>query len=545
MRLALIVILVVLIASAVVLVGTMPNLYLLANRSLQSARELTADAVASELERTDHVDLANLEDLRDRFQLSSIGARHLGSGTRVETPPRAKHERTLVRPVAGWVYEIRFGADDVSDAAQLLRVAATAGGVTAAAAILLLGLHLFDLFTRAGLAKKDATTPEHGETAYIVETFGSSIRTLQGRETELRELHAREQERADELAAVSSTLVRSLTSGFIALDEQGRIVDLNDAARDLLSLGADRPAQGLALRDALGDSEFARTVEGSVAERKALQRHEVVEGSRVIGLTTVPLLDPRGRSFGTLVLFTDLTEVRKLETRVREMQAIVDIGEMSAGVAHEFRNSLSTILGYLKLSQKHALPDAARLNVRHAEQEAVALSTAVDALLNFAKPMHLESGEVDLFALVNAEVDQLRAGAEGVALEVRGGPAKIEGDPRLLARAVQNVLRNAVDAVREKKEPGRVTVDVSADPVASIVVSDTGVGLDPQESARLVLPFQSTKANGFGLGLALTNKIVLLHGGEMTLDGEKGRGATVTLRFPGDGRFEQQLQRTH
>jgi signal transduction histidine kinase len=356
----------------------------------------------------------------------------------------------------------------------------------------------------------------------MVATLETSVRAMKGRETEARV-------RAAELSTITSTLVRSLTSGFIALDEEGRILDFNHAARELLrEEGAVTGAKPAA---AIQRPRFAEALQHAVDHREALQRHEVSEDDgTVFGLTTVPLLDDAGRYFGMLALFVDLTPVRGLEQRVRQMQSLADLGEMSAGIAHEFRNSLSTVLGYLNLARKSALPAAAEERIARAEEEARQLNGAVTSLLAFARPMELALQPVELRTLVDEVVEQIRPMATAVDIAVSGDSATIQGDPLLLKRVVENVLRNAIESIREKGDAGNVDVTVTASP-ATITVRDNGIGVDPTRAATLFLPFQSTKRDGFGLGLALTRKIVLLHEGTVSLTGAPGAGATLEIRF--------------
>jgi signal transduction histidine kinase len=145
--------------------------------------------------------------------------------------------------------------------------------------------------------------------------------------------------------------------------------------------------------------------------------------------------------------------------------------------------------------------------------------------------MALHPEPIDLRELVDSVVARLEASANGIAVHVEGD-ATIAGDRALLSRAIENVIRNAVESVQAKNGTGRV--EVSIDPARhTLTVRDNGVGLDPQNAARMFLPFQSDKPAGFGLGLALTKKIVLLHGGAIRLTGAPGEGATVEMELGG------------
>jgi signal transduction histidine kinase len=371
------------------------------------------------------------------------------------------------------------------------------------------------------------------EQSYLLDTFRKTVATLKQQQDELRVLHDQQKSRADELARVTSALTRGMTSGLLAIDPEGTIIEINQAGREILRLPS-MPQDSGSIEAILGTTSFASIVREAVERRAPFTRRETTattpEGDVLsIGVTTVPLRDETDAFFGLLVLFTDLTAIRILETRLRDSQILADLGEMSAGIAHELRNSLSTILGYLKLAQRQPMPEETAAKVRAAEEEAVQLSEAVASLLSFARPMPIQPQELDLRALIDSVIRRLRTSAGGVRMTVEGDSV-IQGDPAMLSRAFENVIRNAVESARARHADGNGSVAVTIDGGA-IVVRDNGVGLDPETASRLFLPFQSNKPGGFGLGLALTKKIVLLHGGTISLTGMPGEGATVEMRF--------------
>ena len=351
---------------------------------------------------------------------------------------------------------------------------------------------------------------------------------------ELKRLHDLEKTRADELERVSGALTRSLTSGLIAIDAGGAIVDINQAGREILRIGHDEPLAGRALEDAVPLPNFAATLRHAVAEHAALTRVEIMDeiedADVTIGLTTVPLRNESDQFLGFLALFTDLTPIRSLEARVQEMTTLAQLGEISAGIAHEFRSSLSTILGYMKLARRGGVDAVVEGRLQSAEKEAALLLAAVERLLAFARPVQLNAEAVDLRELIAEQTRQLADHQPDVAFRVDGPRVVIDGDRVLLARAFENLLRNAADAVRQKGERGSVRVTL-ADAPPTVTIADDGVGFDPADTARLFLPFQSNKPNGFGMGLPLAKKIVLLHGGTLRLQGEPGKGAVATVSF--------------
>ncbi|MDP9361497.1 MAG: ATP-binding protein [Acidobacteriota bacterium] len=374
------------------------------------------------------------------------------------------------------------------------------------------------------------------ETAYLIDTFRNSIATLKSQEEELKRLHDREKTRADELERLTAALTRSLTSGLIAVDAAGAVVDINAAGREILGLDAGAPVAGRELADGIPLRAFAGALRDAFEHRVAMTRMEIddvqpVTGEPVtIGLTTVPLRNEAGDFLGFLALFTDLTPIRSLEARVQEMTTLAQLGEISAGIAHEFRSSLSTILGYMKLARKGGIDGVAETRLKSAEKEASLLLQAIERLLAFAGPVQLNAEPVDLRALIADQIAQIADIDADVAVALDGPPIVIQGDRVLLSRALENLLRNAADAVRQKGG-GSIAVTLRDKPLPSVTIADDGVGFDPADAPRLFLPFQSNKPNGFGMGLPLAKKIVLLHGGTLRLAGEPGKGAVATIEF--------------
>ena len=372
------------------------------------------------------------------------------------------------------------------------------------------------------------------ETAYLIETFRNSIATLKAQEEELTVLHGREKARADDLERVTAALTRSLTSGLIAVDATGKVMDINGAGREILRL--DAPSPRAAIEDAVPLAAFADSLRHAFEQQSTMTRVEIEDRHAngdevVIGLTSVPLRNEAGTFLGLLALFTDLTPIRSLEARVQEMTTLAQLGEIAAGIAHEFRSSMSTILGYMKLARRGTIDEVAEGRLQSAEKEASLLLQAIERLLSFARPIELHAEPVDLRALFDEQIALLRDISPDVHFELSGPAVAIDGDRVLLTRAVENVLRNAVDAIHQKGEEGTVRVRLTDNPAPTAIISDDGIGFDPAETSRLFLPFHSNKPNGFGMGLPLAKKIVLLHGGTLRLQGEPGRGAVATMEF--------------
>lgn len=482
---------------------------------------------------------ARLGILESRYGIAGVTVTSGARTTSVGVPPSAGNVEQIVRTFQGTTFTFVF------DAAALRTIDRTfqATAVICLLAVIISGTLLMFYLPRItapishmldAAGELEARDPSHDEQQYLIDTFRRSIATLRAQEEELQRMHDAQKERADDLERVTGTLTRSLSSGFVAVDPGGRIVEVNAAAREILRSTAD--VVGQPIHEAFGETPFTGAIRAALEQRIGLRRVEVRVGAgadeQIIGLTTVPLLGEQQQLLGVLALFTDLTPIRNLETRVRELQTLADLGEVSAGIAHEFRNSLGTITGYLRLIRREPLTDKAGAAVESAEREASELSQAVASLLAFARPIRLSPGRIDLYDLIAELTERIDAPA-GVRVEQSGRSAWILGDSALLSRAFENLVRNAVDSVAAKGGGGSVRITVAAEPRPQVRIEDDGVGLDPAAVPRLLLPFQSEKPGGYGLGLPLARKIVLMHNATLELTGEVGRGATATVQFFG------------
>ncbi|HEY0155785.1 MAG TPA: ATP-binding protein [Thermoanaerobaculia bacterium] len=363
---------------------------------------------------------------------------------------------------------------------------------------------------------------------YLLDTFREAVARIEHQSQEIGHLREAASSRSPDVLQLARALNHSFSSGFLALDATGAVVAINAAGLQVLGLseGAARSLDDL-------PAGFAAILRGSLEARTALTRREVLleNAGTLIGVSTIPLHEET--FVGLFALFTDLTTFRAMEGRLRDLEALVGLGQLSAGIAHEFRNSLATILGYLQLAQRNAAPEQAT-RIRNAELEARSLAAAVDALLNFTKPLTLRSSRVRLDELTAAVMERFARTDERIAFSTDAdGAVEINGDPELLERALENVIRNAADAVRERHPGGggRIEATVRATPQPLITIRDNGIGLDAEQAESYLLPFQTGKASGTGLGLPLARKIVLHHGGTLNIEGVRGVGAVVRMEF--------------
>jgi PAS domain S-box-containing protein len=350
------------------------------------------------------------------------------------------------------------------------------------------------------------------------------------------------QERAMSARAVASEqlsaqIVDSLTAGLLVVDDAGGVKILNPAGRRLLGvavdpIGADYRVllDGVpSLRDAIAE---CLTTHRPIV-RRSLQIPRVGR-SLHFGVTVSPL--EGGESAGAICLFSDLTAVVELEEQLRLKEALARLGELTAGLAHEFRNGLATIHGYSRLLTPEALPAPYRPYVEGIRQEAEALGQVVTNFLDFARPEKVSFAPVDLRRLVQrASDDLLRELPGGTTVAVSGELTEIQGDEVLLRQLFGNLLRNAAEACEVAGIQPAIVIEGRVDRARRrclISVADNGPGIPEHDRERVFQPFFTTRSRGTGLGLALVQKIVVMHNGRVAAGVSPAGGASVEMTFP-------------
>ncbi|HYN84073.1 MAG TPA: ATP-binding protein [Pyrinomonadaceae bacterium] len=388
---------------------------------------------------------------------------------------------------------------------------------------------------RGGAERRD-------ETEFVLETFQSVVAQLRSQQRELERLSARASERAASAEQFSERIVASLPSGLVAFDARGQATVVNAPARALLGIVDD--AGGRDFTELLREApDLAALDENCLRTGEVFRREEVsaAGGARRLGVTVAPV-DPRGREGprGALCLLTDITEVARLREAVALKRNLESLGEMSAGLAHEFKNALATLHGYAQLLQTLEQGERGRAASNALLQEVRSLSAMVTSFLNFARPKPLEPEDVSLGELVESCSSELSRlfDERRVTLEVTGEFPTVRADERMLRQALLNLMRNAAEAIPEESAERRVAVrgsrlaDAAGREFAEVEVEDTGEGIAEADLRKIFIPFFTTKSKGHGVGLALAHRVVTDHGGTLTASDSRAGGALFTVRLP-------------
>ena len=410
-------------------------------------------------------------------------------------------------------------------------------GLTAIVAALaaVLAYAVLRIFSAARAATRNDTR-EGTETAFMAAAMEDAVRKLRDGERAMKA-------RAEASERLSSEIVASLTSGLLVVDGRGHIRTLNPAGQSMLGL-ANEDWKG-PYRDVLKRAlPVADVLEECLRSREPITRRSVemppMEGSRVshLGLTVSPIRDDAGGTdHGVICLFTDLSEVMELEEQLRLKDSLARLGEMTAGIAHEFRNGLATIHGYSRLFDLDKLDPTYRPYVHAIREETDALGQVVTNFLNFARPTELTLAPVEMAVLVEKAADDIRSDARARSgdVVVTGQFGRVDGDEVLLRQALSNLCRNAFEACDQANVAPRILIEGqwdSAHGVVKISVSDNGPGVPEKVASRIFRPFFTTKPHGTGLGLALVQKIIVTHNGRVNLANDHASGARFIVTLP-------------
>jgi signal transduction histidine kinase len=395
--------------------------------------------------------------------------------------------------------------------------------------IILFGLAILVLMRLVSVSRRMSAAEEGGGTAYMAAAMQEAVARMRTHE---RQLAARAE--ASEL--LSDQVIDSLPSGLLVTDASSTPKRINPAGARMLGL----ENRGLGdLWNALGESgaSMRSLIDECLATGSGSSRRTLVIGSRHIGAGVSPLRDSQGNVTGAICLFTDLTSVVDLEDQLRLKDSLARLGELTAGLAHEFRNGLATIHGYARLMNADKLPADHRAYVESLRAETDSLSEIVSNFLTFAKPSQQLQVRFPLEPAITRAADESHADAvkHGGSVSVTGTFGDVEGDDVMMRQAMSNLVRNAVEACVEAGRVPQVRVSGVVDEAAGlqrITVSDNGPGVPPDIADKVFRPFFTTRGRGTGLGLALVQKIIVSHNGRVSLGSSAGGGAEFAIVLP-------------
>jgi signal transduction histidine kinase/HAMP domain-containing protein len=322
----------------------------------------------------------------------------------------------------------------------------------------------------------------------------------------------------------SDAILSNMTMGVMVFDGEGRVIRSNPAALDILKI--DDYIIGKKLDDVFISASDFLVIDPSLG-----REIEVTVGSNIIpiGFSNSPIYDINYKRTGTVVVFRDLTEIRKLQAEIKKRHQLEAMGKVIAGVAHEIRNPLFGISSIVQILDREIKSEQQHNLLQTVIKEIYRLKNLIDELLLYSRPSRLNIIDVDMYLLIEKITHYINAKKSTVVLNHNIQPSiAVRADADKLSQVLLNLVDNAIGAGSKKID---ITTEAK-DNAVKITVKDNGIGIKKDTMERIFDPFFTTKKDGTGLGLSICKKIVEDHGGTISVQSTEGEGTTVILALP-------------
>jgi two-component system sensor histidine kinase AtoS len=355
-----------------------------------------------------------------------------------------------------------------------------------------------------------------------------------------------------DLKGYTDNILASLTNGIVTVDLEGRVVTLNPAAELMTGFFAGEVAGRYCTEVFAQTPDLGEVLMATLANRTPVLGTTLIlrrRGGRgvPVELSVSPLRGSEGKELGVIGVFRDLSRVRQLEERLRRSDRLAAVGELAAGLAHEIKNPLTSLLTFSRrLTRAFEDADFRQKFQTVVPRELERINGIVEGLLELARPARLIFKPVRVATLLERAVELYGSRIEAQRIDVQRDYARdlpaIWADQEALYQALVNLVTNALDAMPSggvlilragsADAEGLGSGRVGSGRRVAIEIEDSGVGIPPAAVDRVFNPFFSTKDSGTGLGLALTYKIVDDHGGSIDVRSLPGVGTTFRLVLP-------------
>lgn len=340
--------------------------------------------------------------------------------------------------------------------------------------------------------------------------------------------------------SLSENVMDSMIDGVITVDVSGNITFMNQAAMNLTGIRLDeiigKPYMETMFNEIGFKSILMETLETG-ANYMGAEMELPLQGRKnlYISSSTSPLHDSEGNFIGAVLSFKDISEKKRLEQQVYRADRLAAIGEMMAGVAHEIRNPLTAIKSLVQYLQEGSTEEERQEYYPIIVKEVDRVNKIIHELLYFSRPSHANALPTNLNQLVEETVILAKSIAKNTVnfyLKLEKDLPNVEIDPEQFKQVFLNILINSIQAM---ENTGDITIESLLDREQGKVLlhfSDTGTGIHEDKLEKVFDPFYTSKKEGTGLGMAVVQRIVTAHNGDVYLQNIPSGGLKVTIQIP-------------
>ena len=345
-----------------------------------------------------------------------------------------------------------------------------------------------------------------------------------------------------ETRTLNDLIIENAADGVIAIDRQGDVTTMNPAA-EVITGYQRHELVGQPYSMLFDNTQFYSPVLDTLehgTEHVALEisfpgRDRTIE----LSVTTSRIHNTHGEMIGALVIFSDLTARKETQRRMAQAERLATLGELMAGVAHEVRNPLTAIRGYVQILRQQTSDPIHQEYLSVVLKEIDSINKVIQQLLEFSRPRHSQWQQVSLNALVEETLVLVQtAGVQArvdFISELDNELSPINADRELLKQVLLNILINAVQAISAR---GKIRIQTwqYSDSQQAISIEDNGCGIDLSLQKKIFDPFERERSStvsriqGTGLGMAITKNIVDMMGGTIEIRTEPGKGTEFIIR---------------
>jgi len=333
------------------------------------------------------------------------------------------------------------------------------------------------------------------------------------------------------LKNLNDNILRSLDSGVITLDQDGKIISANNKSMEILGINKNPSI----LNKYLGEFITGIELDDLISKRREQILYTNPEGFQLyLGFSSSILKDENNEKLGYVLIFQDLTEIKDLEEKLRAAEKLAILGQLASGLTHEIRNPLSAISGAIEILSTEVNPTSSNERLLSvANQEIERMKLLVDDFSIMNHPIPKIDSEVNINDILSDIIETFTRTIKRSNIEVKSelnDVLYVVADSFRLKQVFWNLLTNSMQSMTNE---GMINVKAYKDDHNAIVkLTDDGCGISQKNLSRIFEPFFTTKKSGTGLGLAIVQKIIENYNGKIDVISTENVGSTFIISFP-------------